>query len=75
MCSSDLSTFDSTLQSWSTYDPQTHQVLLNPVDATFIVRGGLGALYKVHFEQYRGNPDGTAGETSARFLLRVAPLQ
>lgn len=65
-------TFESTMSGWYDYDMQGHGV--TPRDTTFIVKGGAGALYKVKFEKYAANPDGSKGETTARFLLRVAPL-
>lgn len=68
-------TYESALSGWYSYDLNGGHAVA-PVDQTYIVRGGDGALFKVHFESYTATPTGgTDGETTGRFLLRVAPLQ
>lgn len=68
-------TFRSTLSDWYDYDTSGGSHAVAPNDQTYVVRGGMGALFKVRFESYTATPEGGAGETPGRFLLRVAPLE
>jgi hypothetical protein len=61
----------TTFSSWYDYEAGT----LTPKDGVYLVAGAGGALYKLQFLDYYANPDGTSGQTSARFRLRVAPLE
>ena len=67
-------TFRSTLSDWYDYDTSGASHGIAPKDHSYVVRGGKGALYKLRFENYYGTPTGAEGETSGRFLIRVAPL-
>ncbi len=73
--STDPFTFRSELSGWYDYDTTGGSHAVVPVDHTYVVRGGKGALYKVRFEGFSATPEGMAGETTGRFLLRVAALE
>lgn len=64
--------FETSFDDWYDYDMATNK--LTPFDGTYVVRGGTGKLYKVRIVTYYANPDGSVGEVSGRFVLRVAPL-
>jgi hypothetical protein len=49
----------TTLSSWYKYDPAKH--ILAPAPGTWLIRGGKGALYKLKFDSYYSNPDGSEG--------------
>ncbi len=63
----------TTFDGWYDYDGATTKV--TPKAGVFVVRGAKGELYKLEILSYYANPDGTAGTTSGRYKLRVAPLK
>lgn len=63
----------TTMSDWYDYAPDTMTV--SPKDGVYVVRGADGAtFFKVEIVDYYANPDGTPGQTSGRYLLRVAEL-
>lgn len=48
---------------------------LAPAPVTYIIRAANGSdLYKLEILDYYSTPEGTTGQTSARFRVRVAGL-
>jgi hypothetical protein len=65
---------NTTFSSWYDYNQSTMGVSPKP-NQTYIVVGGAGARYKVAILTFTANPDGTmTSATTARYLLKVAPL-
>ncbi|RYE82811.1 MAG: hypothetical protein EOO75_20150, partial [Myxococcales bacterium] len=62
----------TTFSDWYNYDETTH--IPTPKAATYVVKGADGKLYKVAIESYQASPDGTPGQATGRYLLRVAAL-
>lgn len=62
----------TTFDDWYDYNMDTHQ--LSPADIVYVVRGGTGKLFKVRILSFNANPDGTDGQTTGRFVLRVTSL-
>lgn len=64
----------TSFDGWYVYDTATSR--LTPAAGTWIVRGADGKRrFKVAIETYYGNPDGSAGSTSGRYVLRVAVVE
>ena len=63
----------TSMSAWYDYDGGTMTV--SPKDGVFVVRGADGSsLYKLQILDYYANPDGTSGEVSGRYVVRVAAL-
>lgn len=64
----------TTFDGWYEYDSATSK--LTPAAGTWIVQGADGKRrFKVAIETYYGNPDGTVGATSGRYVLQVGGLE
>ncbi len=64
----------TTFDGWYEYDSATSK--LTPAAGTWIVQGADGKRrFKVAIQTYYGNPDGTVGATSGRYVLRVGGLE
>lgn len=58
------------------YDYDSAAMKLSPAAGTWIVLGPDGVTrFKVAIQTYYGNPDGTVGATSARYVLKVAAVK
>lgn len=62
----------TTFSGWYQYDAGSHR--LTPLEATYLVRGGDGALYKLAVLDYYANADGSHGTRDGHFKLRIAAL-
>lgn len=63
----------TTFSDWYDYDGSSMTV--SPKDGVYVVRGADGtSFYKLEIVEYYANPDGSPGQTSGRYVLRVAPL-